>query len=529
NLYPDGSDQLIRSGITEDANHIRIYNGVYNRRVAKYHTTDGLIFYGYIVWGWYKDLITTDGYTVDPETGDYIYYVPHPEEAYGDEGLRYYPEFVGGFAYDFYQMALLNVSEELDAPGEYWIDADTKTFFVYDPSGDYHFTGGGVMITMGKTEYISLVGLDFINSTDDFIVANDHPRGLTLDRCRFEGCSGENMVRVIATDAGVPLDLLVTRCEFSTCAEVALYVYTVNMEDLFGTGTGAVIDNNYFTLTNLRVGNSSALQAYMTGGRVTHNHFKRCYWKCIGTGYSTNLLVEYNVFDEACCNGDDTGAIGKGTNIWASGTVIRNNLFMNITGGTNGRFGIYLDNAVGAEVYSNLFYNVGVSVMNNDISKYNTFCDNATVKGPAVCDYSTNHTEFVIETVTSGKEDELLNSYSYRRWVEIFAYFDSHPSIKEEAMTYWPELFTFTTDLSRWQEREFCENSSLVITGNRSFNETAKQPEFREIFARYSTIEDNIAYDFGVNPFFVNPTRGDYRIKPDAGFPDIHFEDIGRY
>ena len=529
NLYPDGSDQLIRSGITEDANHIRIYNGVYNRRVAKYHTTDGLIFYGYIVWGWYKDLITTDGYTVDPETGDYIYYVPHPEEAYGDEGLRYYPEFVGGFAYDFYQMALLNVSEELDAPGEYWIDADTKTFFVYDPSGDYHFTGGGVMITMGKTEYISLVGLDFINSTDDFIDANDHPRGLTLDRCRFEGCSGENMVRVIATDAGVPLDLLVTRCEFSTCAEVALYVYTVNMEDLFGTGTGAVIDNNYFTLTNLRVGNSSALQAYMTGGRVTHNHFKRCYWKCIGTGYSTNLLVEYNVFDEACCNGDDTGAIGKGTNIWASGTVIRNNLFMNITGGTNGRFGVYLDNAVGAEVYSNLFYNVGVSVMNNDISKYNTFCDNATVKGPAVCDYSTNHTEFVIETVTSGKEDELLNSYSYRRWVEIFAYFDSHPSIKEEAMTYWPELFTFTTDLSRWQEREFCENSSLVITGNRSFNETAKQPEFREIFARYSTIEDNIAYDFGVNPFFVNPTRGDYRIKPDAGFPDIHFEDIGRY
>ena len=529
NLYPDGSDQLIRSGITEDANHIRIYNGVYNRRVAKYHTTDGLIFYGYIVWGWYKDLITTDGYTVDPETGDYIYYVPHPEEAYGDEGLRYYPEFVGGFAYDFYQMALLNVSEELDVPGEYWIDADAKTFYVYDPSGDYHFTGGDVMITMGKTEYISLVGLDFINSEDDFIDANDHPRGLTLDRCRFEGCAGENMVRVIATDAGVPLDLLVTRCEFSTCAEVALYVYTVNMEDLFGTGTGAVIDNNYFTLTNLRVGNSSALQAYMTGGRVTHNHFKRCCWKCIGTGYSTNLLVEYNVFDEACCNGDDTGAIGKGTNIWASGTVIRNNLFMNITGGTNGRFGVYLDNAVGAEVYSNLFYNVGVSVMNNDISKYNTFCDNATVKGPAVCDYSTNHTEFVIETVTSGKEDELLNSYSYRRWVEIFAYFDSHPSIKEEAMTYWPELFTFTTDLSRWQEREFCENSSLVITGNRSFNETAKQPEFREIFARYSTIEDNIAYDFGVNPLFVNPTRGDYRIKPDAGFPDIHFEDIGRY
>ena len=529
NLYEDGGDQLIQSGITEDANHIRIYNTLYNRRVAKYHTTDGLIFYGYIVWGWYKDLITTDGYTVDPETGDYIYYVPHPEEAYGDAGLRYYPEFVGGFAYDFYQMAMLNVSEELDAPGEYWIDADAGTFYVYDPSGDYHFTGGGVMITLGKTEYINLVGLDFINSEDRFISAPDHPRGITFDLCRFEGCAGDSMVYVTATDEGRPLDLLVTRCEFSTCAEAALYVYTVNMEDLFGTGTGAVIDNNCFTLTNLRIGNSSALQAYATGGRVTHNHFKRCCWKCIGTGYSTNLLIEYNVFEEACCNGDDTGAIGKGSNIWASGTVIRNNLFLNITGGTNGRFGVYLDNAVGAEVDSNLFYNVNVSVMNNDISKYNTFRDNVTVRGPEVCEYSTNCTGFVIEMMTSGRESELVSSADYQRWVEIFDYFDSHPSIKAQATEYWPGLFEITTDLSRWEEREFCDNSSLVITGNRSFNETARQPEFKEIFARYSTIGDNIAYSFEDNPIFVNPTRGDYRIREGADFPDIEFEKIGRY
>ena len=31
------------------------------------------------------------------------------------------------------------------------------------------------------------------------------------------------------------------------------------------------------------------------------------------------------------------------------------------------------------------------------------------------------------------------------------------------------------------------------------------------------------------NPLFVNPTRGDYRLRDGVDFPDIHFEDIGRH
>ena len=96
-------------------------------------------------------------------------------------------------------------------------------------------------------------------------------------------------------------------------------------------------------------------------------------------------------------------------------------------------------------------------------------------------------------------------------------------------MSLWPGLFEITTDITRWREKNFCENSSLVITGNRSFNVKAEEPEFREIFAQYSKIEDNIVYDFTVNPIFVNPTIGDYRIRDGAGFPDIEFEKIGRY
>ena len=47
--------------------------------------------------------------------------------------------------------------------------------------------------------------------------------------------------------------------------------------------------------------------------------------------------------------------------------------------------------------------------------------------------------------------------------------------------------------------------------------------------ADYCTIEGNNACSFAENPLFVNPTLGDYRIRDGAEFPDIHFEDIGRY
>ena len=45
----------------------------------------------------------------------------------------------------------------------------------------------------------------------------------------------------------------------------------------------------------------------------------------------------------------------------------------------------------------------------------------------------------------------------------------------------------------------------------------------------YGVVEGNVGVTYGENPIFVNPTRGDYRIREGADFPDIQFEKIGRY
>ena len=87
--------------------------------------------------------------------------------------------------------------------------------------------------------------------------------------------------------------------------------------------------------------------------------------------------------------------------------------------------------------------------------------------------------------------------------------------------------FDIHYDLENWDTPEFCTNNSLIITGNREINAKGVEPDYDELIRRYSVIEDNVSYTSDENPFFVNPTIGDYRLRDDVtDFPMIEFEKI---
>ncbi|MBR6915745.1 MAG: S-layer homology domain-containing protein, partial [Clostridia bacterium] len=323
NKYDDGTDQLIAGvGFIPDANHFQFKDGYLKGRIDKYHTWDGMLIYGYITTGWYKDLLTTADY--DPDTG--LVLIPYPNQARMG-GLRFLPEFDSEW---WNQTAVVNVSEELDKAGEYWVDESTSTFYVAEPSGDYHFTGGGdTMLTLMGAEYVTLLGLDFRNSDEHIMWASGHPRGLTVDRCAFSGCARDTMIFIEGDPGGVPLDVTVTGCEFKVCAGIALWIEAdFNWEDRFTSGTNVVVDNNYFTLTCLRYGCNGALRISTPFAKVSHNHFYKNYWEDIDFRNAANLVAEYNVFEQSCYNGDDTGAMQTFRAMADSeGAVVRCNLF----------------------------------------------------------------------------------------------------------------------------------------------------------------------------------------------------------
>ena len=534
NRYEDGTDNLVSgAGLTLDDNHIRITFSLIKNRIKTYHNVSDIMLYGYLTTGWYKDILETDGYTIDDGTGGYDFLIPHPETSRA--GRLRYLEY-DGFDSEFWnKTAIVGVSEELDAADEYWIDAERGILYAVDPAEDYHFTSGDVpMISLDHVSNVGFKGLTFKNSNNMEIDGN-YCDGISIDLCDFSGCSNERMVALEYSK-----NVTVTDSNFSLCAGEAVKISGMKPDPdgtRFYQDNGVLVDNNYFTHTSLTNGNTAAVGlGRMSGPVVSHNVFKDCLWGGISYSGTSNMTAEYNVFDHMMYNGDDFGAVYNWASFVNNGNVIRYNLFMNIQGGTNGRMAIYHDNTTGNYVYSNIFFNCDTPVMNNDISKYNFFEDNIVIdtdtgfSGDYVS-YHTDTAEEVAEAQQTGNFDAVTSHEFYVSWVQAFADFDSMPVVKAALLENerWAGYFDITTDLSRIGDPEFCLNNSLTVTGNRSFSPYGAEHTFREEMAKYSVIENNLAFTLEENPVFVNPTLGDYRIRSGVDFPDLQFEKIGRY
>lgn len=536
NLNADGTDDLVAdAGETPDADHILIDNPALKDKIDGYRTTEGLLLYGYLTTGWYKDLLSTADY--DRETG--LFRIPFTDQARMGH-LRF--KALDGFDSRFWsRAAVVNVSEELDAKGEFWLDEKTGAFYVYDPSGDYVITDGGDMITLKGADCITFRGLNFKNSLGAMI-RGEHSHGVTVSGCSFRGCAAFSAVSFRHCDHGRPFDITVRDCEFAYTAAMELEINingehdcVTDTDDLFAGSGGVVVDNNLFTYACLSVGNRGALAVRCYEPTIIHNEFIRCYWEGIDFRGTVNMTAEYNLFKEVCYNGDDTGAVNNWSSRDRCGNVVKHNLFQQSAGGKiNGSFALYLDDTTGTQVFSNLFYNMEVTELNNGINKFNTFCDNVNVNPgydhPVGCVYKTDSTRKVEEMMADSGDPSVLTGHSeYQWWKRVFDFYDERPELKKRVAEMWPGFFDITLDVTRWREPEFCLNSSLVITGNREINKNGEAPFYDETLRKYSVIEDNLAYTPDENPLFVDPSSGDYRIRDDVDFPDIEFEKIGRY
>ncbi|MBQ7474999.1 MAG: right-handed parallel beta-helix repeat-containing protein, partial [Clostridia bacterium] len=528
NKYEDGSDHLFEGAAYNcDDEHIRVTMPTLISKLSSYRPEEKIYVYGYLTTGWSKDLLETDGF--DPATG--LLHVPHPETTTAGY-LRRLPEFDSA---SWNQTALVNASEELDAAGEFWVDPVTKTLYMYKPAGDYMFAGGdGAMIAMDHADGVSFAGLTFRNSLRGILHA-EHSHSLTLDGCSFSGCAAENAVMIKECDVGRPYDVAVSGCDFTHFAGAALNIEgDGDLEVKLSSGGGVTVDNNRFARVGLSYSAKGAVAVSTDGARIAHNVFEQCSWEAVDFRGAADLTVEYNVFDEVCRNGDDTGAIQNYSEIVNFGTVIRYNLFRGIRGGTNGRYCVYLDGSSGVEFYSNVLYCCDCCVMNNSLSKSNVIRGNVMINTEsgvsAGARIHPDCTAFTEEAMAEGDVDRILNDGTYKRWISIFRYFEYRPSLKAKVNEMWPGYFDITTDVEKWNTAEFCLNSSVTITGNVDINHTGTyKDDYPENVRKYSIIENNAAYAADENPLFVNPSRGDYRVKDGAEFPDIQFEKIGRY
>jgi len=409
-----------------------------------------------------------------------------------------------------------NVSEELDDEHEYFLNEDTMSLYVYGdtPADVYSITTGGQFISVGDgytdgVKWVNFDGFDLKYCTETAVRVSHVSKNINISNFDIYAVNGKGIH--MNGDGNS-----VVNCKVEQFTEEGIYCY----------GSNITVKNNLITS-----GNAGIYAAGVT--EVSHNEISNMTDSAIYYA-DCPITIEYNVMHDCCLDGSDKGFIYNGRSWFQVGGVIRYNLFYS-TEDCAGMF-VYLDDGLSnQEVYGNLFYggmSQGIRVnggRNNDIYE-NVFIkrdgDDGVLlslgaKYAEMFDENGEPTGTLIDLAKTVGEKPEEGTDKYKLWEEK-----------------WPEALRINTNWANVETDPDCGANAAynVVKDNYSFvgkknNEhSVDEPHF----TRFSTVENNPVFGIDVNYLFVNPARGDYRIREDAGdaniskIPYIPFAEMGR-
>ena len=306
-----------------------------DRRPADWQSLDDIWIYGYWGWDWAGSFEQMASY--DPDRHLITTRPPH--------GLY-------GFRSDqrFY---FLNVLEELDRPGEYYLDRSTGILYFWPPAP----------LEEGEA-IVSLLEKPLIRTSEASHISIE---GLTLECTRgpgaevrggtgvtLAGCTLRNLGNyAVAVEGGTQHG--VESCDISDTGDRGISLRGGDRSSLAPANHRAV--NNHIT----RVGAWS--RCYQpgvivegVGNRVAHNWIHHAPHIAVLL-HGNEHQIELNHIHHVCLETGDAGAFYMGRDWTEQGNVIRHNFFHHTQGVGMGTMAVYLDDcASGAVVYGNIFY-----------------------------------------------------------------------------------------------------------------------------------------------------------------------------
>ena len=260
---------------------------------------------------------------------------------------------------------VLGMFEELDAPGEWYLDRTEGALYFWPPDDaapddiTAYAPAVRTLLDMTDTRHVTFRGLTFeccsktaivLKNTDDCLIAGCTVRGV--------GDYGGSGVSVNGgTNNGV------AGCNIYDVGRDAVSIGGGERTTL--TPAGNFADNNYLHHMGVYYKQGVGVSLRGCGNRASHNLIHDGPRWGIGFG-GNNLLIEYNHIRHVNLETADTGAVYTGGRDWlgSRGTVIRYNYFHDILGygQEHGRWisphyawGVYLDdNTGGVDVIGNI-------------------------------------------------------------------------------------------------------------------------------------------------------------------------------
>ena len=424
------------------------------------------------------------------------------------------PRFVSSFGcrpgalYYFY-----NILEELDAPGEYFLDRENLLLYVYPYHEEDIIEISLTVNPLIKAENVENLTLDGFTITS----SRTHAVVLTGNNCTLRNLTVRNVAGhgIIVTGSGN----LVTGCEITRTGRGGICLNGGDRTTLIPASNRA--ENNYIHhFSEIYQTYQPGIQLNGVGNICSHNEI--CFSPHMAIGYSGNChLIEYNDIHDVVLHSSDAGAIYAGYDWCAHGTVIRYNRLRDI--GANGFSpdGIYWDDGhSGQTAYGNILINVKKNSFLIGGGRDNVVRNNLIFGDTraAIAYDDRNRDGFV----NGGWAAQATNHPDAPHWVKLRAIPYTNVYWQEK----FPQLSRLKTDLSTDpDDPDFPINpAGSEITGNIIIADSIGN--IAPSVYRYSKVEDNHVYarpeDIGLDTETCT-----FSGQPE-GFPRIPADEIGR-
>ncbi len=313
-------------------------------RPKSWKDTSDLWVHGYWAWDWANSYERVSSLDLEKR---WVQTAP-PHGLYGfRKRQRYY---------------FLNILEELDQPGEWFLDRRKGLLYFWPPEAVTDPTAsrevGEVLLSMMSSPFVRTKDLENLRF-DGFQLVAGRGTGIEINggaNVRIQNCMLRNLGNsgvVINGGSGHG----VSHCEVLDTGDGGVSLTGGDRQTL--KAGGHFVENSHFQ----RQGRWSkcyvpAVSMTGVGLRASHNHIHD-HPHCAILFWGNDHLIEFNDIHHVALETGDVGAIYTGRDYSFRGNRIRHN-YIHETGGVGmGSMGVYMDDCVsGTEVYGNIFYKV---------------------------------------------------------------------------------------------------------------------------------------------------------------------------
>ncbi|HVU35617.1 MAG TPA: right-handed parallel beta-helix repeat-containing protein [Opitutaceae bacterium] len=340
--YYDGVAREIRfdDGIPAGRNYGRIR--IDDPRPRRWAPADDIYAHGYWTFDWSDSYQRIESF--DPKTLEVTFAAPHSPYGY-TRNQRFY---------------FLNVLEELDAPGEWYLDRTSGELYFYPPDPP---RPGDVQVSVLDEPFVRVEDAHDIQ-VDGFTFAENRAGGIVIhgsDACAVRGCTFRNLGALAAGIDGGANDEI-RSCDFSELANGAIKVAGGDRVSLVASHH-QIINNHIHDFDQWLRAGDVGITIDGVGQHVAHNDIHDAPFEAIRLS-GNDHMIEYNEVYRIAQETGDSGALHTGRDWTFQGNVIRYNYWHDLKGpGLHGATAVYLDDfSSGFSVIGNIFYRASRAV-----------------------------------------------------------------------------------------------------------------------------------------------------------------------